>query len=92
MAVTVRLPGFLKNYTNGATTLAVADANTVGEVLRRFASDIEGLAPKLFDANGRVQRNLNVFLNADDIRFLNHLDTPVRAGDEVSIISGIAGG
>ena len=92
MAVTVRVPGFLKSYTNGATTLSVPDSNTVGEVLRRFAGDIEGLAPKLFDANGRIQRNLNVFLKADDIRFLRHLDTPVSAGDEVSIISGIAGG
>jgi MoaD family protein len=67
---------------NGMTVQAVLD-----DLGRKYA----GLTQRLFD-NGQVRRFVNVYLNDEDIRYLDNLGTPVKDGDEVSIIPAVAGG
>jgi len=51
-----------------------------------------GIRDRICDESGQVRRFVNVFVNGEDIRFLQQLETPVKAGDEVSIVPAIAGG
>ena len=60
-------------------------------MLDNLAQTYPGLASRTFE-NGQVRRFVNIFVNGEDIRFLKHLDTPLKAGDELSIVPAIAGG
>jgi sulfur-carrier protein len=88
---TVRIPTPLRAYTGDRAELTVPGA-TVGEVLRALALAHPGLGEKLLDERGSVRRYVNVFHNDEDIRFLQSLDTPVTAGDRITLIPAIAGG
>jgi len=63
----------------------------VGEVLNDIVRQFPELAHRLFD-NGQVRHFVNIYLNDEDIRYLNNLDTPVQEGDQISIIPAVAGG
>mgnify|MGYP000106111297 CR=1 FL=1 len=91
MAVKVRIPSPLRGYTNGADSIEV-EASTVGEALGLLKDRAAGIETRLFKAPGQLNRFVNVFLNDEDIRFLSNLDTPVKSGDEISIVPAIAGG
>jgi molybdopterin synthase sulfur carrier subunit len=91
MSIKVRIPSPLRTYTNGADTIT-APGQTVGQVLDGLKSQAAGIETRLFKAPGQLNRFVNVYLNDEDIRFLNNLDTPVKEGDEVSIVPAIAGG
>jgi molybdopterin synthase sulfur carrier subunit len=91
MSVKVRIPSPLRNYTNGVDVLEVAGAN-VGEVLNGLKEKASGIETRLFKGPNVLNRFVNVYLNDEDIRFLKNLDTPVKAGDELSIVPAIAGG
>lgn len=90
MAVKVQIPTPLRQYTNGQDVVEVA-GSTVGEVLQALGEKFPGITERLLE-NGRVRRFVNIFVNDEDIRYLNDLDTPVKDGDEVSIIPAVAGG
>ena len=64
---------------------------TVKEVLDDLGRQFPGITQRLFD-NGQVRRFVNVYLNEEDIRYLSNLDTPVKEGDQISIIPAVAGG
>ena len=91
MPVKVRIPAPLRSYTNGADVVETA-GTSVGEVLGALKEKASGIETRLFKGPGQLNRFVNVYLNDEDIRHLQKLDTPVKAGDEVSIVPAIAGG
>ena len=89
--VSVRIPTPLRNHTDGASSVELPGA-TVGEVLQELARRHEKLRGRLFDDKGALNRFVNVFLNDEDIRFLQGLDSKVKDGDGVKLVPAIAGG
>ena len=90
MAVTVLIPTPLRSYVGGRDALELEGGN-VGELLERLAGEHAGLKRHLFAEDGRLRSFVNVYVNDRDIRQLAQRDTPVKAGDTVSIIPSIAG-
>jgi sulfur-carrier protein len=91
MSVQVRIPTPLRRFTGGAEEVAAAGA-TIGHVINDLEKNHAGIKERLCDEEGRVRRFVNIYVNGDDIRFLNNLETAVKDGDEVSIVPAIAGG
>ena len=91
MPVKVRIPSPLRSYTNGADVIETAGVS-VGEVLNGLKDKASGIETRLFKTPNQLNRFVNVYLNDEDIRFLKNLDTPVKEGDEISIVPAIAGG
>jgi sulfur-carrier protein len=91
MPVKVRIPSPLRSYTNGAETIET-EGGSVGEVLSALKGKASGIETRLFKGPNQLNRFVNVYLNDEDIRFLKNLDTPVKEGDEISIVPAIAGG
>lgn len=87
----VRIPAPLRKLTRGMAEVEAAGA-TVREVFSDLESRHQGLRDKVFDEAGQVRRFINIFLNGEDVRYLRGPDTPVKAGDELSIVPAIAGG
>ncbi|MBL9106954.1 MAG: MoaD/ThiS family protein [Myxococcales bacterium] len=88
---TIRIPTPLRKYTQGQEELSV-DGATVGELIAGLEKSAPGIRERICDDAGKVRRFVNIFVGDEDIRFLENLDTPVKPGDEVSIIPAIAGG
>ena len=91
MAVTVRIPTTMRPISGGASTVEV-EGTTLKEVLDALNAQYNGFGERLFDANGDLHKFVNIFVSDDDVRYLQGLDTPVKAGDTVSIIPAVAGG
>jgi molybdopterin synthase sulfur carrier subunit len=91
MSIKVRIPSPLRSYTGGADAVD-ADGANVGEVLDNLKGKAAGIEARLFKTPGQLNRFVNVYLNDEDIRFLKNLETPVKTGDEISIVPAIAGG
>lgn len=89
--VTVYIPTPLRGHVDGQARLEVAGA-TVREVLGVLAGRYPKLRDRLFNERDELNRFVNVFLNDEDVRFLQHLDTPVKDGDGVTLVPAIAGG
>jgi molybdopterin synthase sulfur carrier subunit len=87
----VRIPTPLRKLTNSEELVEV-NAGTVGEVIAELQSRFPGIQERLVDEKGEVRRFVNVYVNEEDIRFLNNQNTPLKDGDEISIIPAIAGG
>jgi molybdopterin synthase sulfur carrier subunit len=88
---TVRIPTQMRNLVDGASTVDV-QGDTVGAVLRGLAQMHASIAPRLFEEDGRVRRFVNVFVNDEDIRFADGLDTKVEPGQTISLLPAVAGG
>ena len=91
MPVTVKIPTQLPSVTGGESETSVKDANTVGEVLDGLYDRFDGLRERIAE-DGDLRRFVNVFVEGEDIRFLDGLETPVEDGDEVTILPAVAGG
>ncbi len=91
MAVTVRLPAVLRPHANGQSTVDV-EAATVLEVMDNLIQQYPGLKTNLLNDDGSLHRFVNVYVNDEDVRYLEQLATPVAAGDELSILPAVAGG
>lgn len=91
MPITVRIPTPLRKLTNNEDTVEIA-ASTVGEAIAEMQSRYPGIKERLLDESGSVRRFVNVYVNEEDIRFLKNQETPLKDGDEMSIIPAIAGG
>ena len=91
MSVKVRIPSPLRNFTNGADVVET-EGVSVGEVLNSLKSSAAGIETRLFKGPAQLNRFVNVFLNDENIHHLQKLETPVKAGDEISIVPAIAGG
>jgi molybdopterin synthase sulfur carrier subunit len=81
----------LQKLTGGAELVEVA-AGTVGSAITEMEARFPGILGRLVDETGSVRRFVNVYVNEEDIRFLKNQQTPIKDGDEVSIIPAIAGG
>lgn len=90
MAVTVRIPTSLRTLTQGRAELT-AEAATVGALLDALEPTNPGLKERVLDAKG-VRRFINVYVNDEDVRFLDGLGTALKDGDAVTIVPAIAGG
>jgi molybdopterin synthase sulfur carrier subunit len=91
MAVIVRIPTTLRPLSGGNSTVEV-EGGTLGEVLANLEAAHPGFRDRLFDDQGGLRRFVNLFVADDDVRYLQGLDTPVPAGETVSIIPAVAGG
>lgn len=91
MSVLVRIPTPLRKLTKEKELVEVA-AGTIGTAIAELQAKFPGIQERLVDESGQVRRFVNVYVNEEDIRFLQNNDTPINDGDEVSIIPAIAGG
>jgi sulfur-carrier protein len=89
--VEIRLPTVLRAQADGQANVAV-DGATIGEVFNTLLTQYPGLRGNLLDDAGGLHKFVNVYVNDEDVRYLDGLDTKVGDGDEVSIIPAVAGG
>jgi molybdopterin synthase sulfur carrier subunit len=91
MSVRVRVPTPLRKFTNGADEVAAQGPN-----VRALVDDLEkkypGIKERICDETGKIRRFVNVYVNGDDIRFLQNMETSLKEGDNISIVPAIAGG
>jgi len=91
MSTQVSIPTPLRNLTNNQEVVAVEGA-TIADVLTNLDKAFPGIGERLVDDKGAVRRFVNIYVNGEDIRFLQEKATPVKANDEISIVPAIAGG
>ena len=91
MPTSVRIPTALRKLTREEEVVS-AEGATVSEILASLDKSYPGLAERICDDQGNIRRFVNVFLNDEDIRFLDDKNTAVKEGDEISIVPAIAGG
>jgi sulfur-carrier protein len=91
MSNQVRIPVQLRALTNGEEVVS-ASGKSVLEIIEDIEKKYPGVKDRICEADGRVRRFVNIFVNEEDIRFLDNLQTAISDKDEVSIIPAIAGG
>ncbi len=91
MPVEVRLPTVLRPHAGGQATVKVPGA-TIGEVLIALTTQYPGLSGQVLTDDGALHRFVNVYVNDDDVRYMDKLETKVADGDTVSILPAVAGG
>jgi molybdopterin synthase sulfur carrier subunit len=91
MAKNVRIPTPLRKLTNNEEVVEVK-AETIADAIVELQARYPGIKERLVDEKGEVRRFVNVYVNEEDIRFLQNQETPLKDGDEISIIPAIAGG
>jgi MoaD family protein len=91
MSIQVLIPTPLQKFTNDEASVDL-EANSVDSLIDALDSRYPGLKGRLCDEAGKLRRFLNVYVNSEDIRFLDNQTTPLKDGDEVSIVPAVAGG
>ena len=91
MPVQVLIPTPLQKFTNDEASVEL-DANSVDNLIESLESRYPGFKGRLCDEAGKLRRFLNVYVNSEDIRFLDNQATALKDGDEVSIVPAVAGG
>ena len=91
MSVRVRIPSPLRNFTNGADVVE-ADGGTIAAVLDNLKTKAPGIESRLFKGADQLNRFVNVYLDGQDVRYLEEQATPVRDRDTVVILPAMAGG
>ena len=91
MSVKVRVPTPLQKITKDQSEVACEGA-TIKEIIENLEKGYPGIKERICGSDGKVRRFVNIYVNTEDIRFLKGEETPVKSGDEVSIIPAIAGG
>ena len=91
MAVQVQIPSQLRPLAGGVAQLAL-EADSVGALIEALAERHAGLRERLLEPSGAVRRFVRIFVNEEDIRFLEDQETKLRDGDTVAIVPAIAGG
>lgn len=91
MTVQILIPTPLQKFTNDEASVSL-DASSVDDLLGALDARYPGLKDRLCDNEGKLRRFLNVYVNSEDIRFLDHQATRLAEGDEVSIVPAVAGG
>ncbi|MEU6844807.1 MoaD/ThiS family protein [Streptomyces sp. NPDC046716] len=90
MAIEVRIPTILRTYTDGAKAVE-ASGDTLAQLFADLDTRHAGIADRIVD-NGQLRRFVNVYLNDEDVRFLDGIDTKVADGDNITILPAVAGG
>jgi len=91
MAIEVRIPTILRNYTGGAKVVE-GSGSTLGELIKNLDAAHAGIGDRLLDGEEKLRRFVNVYKNDEDVRFLGGLETPVADGDTVTVLPAVAGG
>ncbi len=91
MSVAVRLPTVLRVHAQSQAVVEV-DGATIGEVLTTLVEQYPGLSGQVIAEDGQLNKFVNIYINDDDVRYLQQLATPVASGDEISILPAVAGG
>jgi len=91
LPVEVRLPAVLRPAAGGQSTVTV-NGTTIGEVLLDLVATYPSMAGQVLTEDGALHKFVNVYVNDDDVRYLDQLDTKVANGDEISILPAVAGG
>jgi molybdopterin synthase sulfur carrier subunit len=90
-SILVRIPTPLRRLTGGQGEVT-AEGRTVQELLDALERQFPGVKERLYDENGQLRRFVNIYINDEDIRFAQGLETALKKGDELSIVPAIAGG
>ena len=91
MGVVVRIPTPLRRMTNGQDKVDM-EASNLADMIERLESSYPGFKERLIDENGELRYFVNIYLNGEDVRFLEGLATAAKSGDEISIVPAVAGG
>ena len=91
MSVLIRIPTPLRRMTNGQSKIEI-ESGTLGGLVDQLDVSYPGFKARLVDETGEMRYFVNVYLNGEDVRFLQGLDTTTKSGDEVSIVPAVAGG
>ena len=91
MSISVKIPTILRTYTGGSADVTVTGA-TLSEALADLDRQYPGIGARVLDDEGRLRRFVNVYVNDDDVRFLEDLATSTPDGASISIIPAVAGG
>jgi sulfur-carrier protein len=86
------IPGYLRQYTDGAARVETDPAGTVGEALDRLWRLQPGVRDRVVDEQGNIRPHVNVFVGTESIRFTGGLSTPVPDGSEIWIVPAVSGG
>lgn len=89
--VTVRIPAAMRPLTGGEVTVSVEGAS-VSEVLDALVAAHPGVAERLYDADGKLRRFVNIYVGEEDIRYADGVETKVAEGQTVSLLPAVAGG
>ena len=91
MGVMVRIPTPLRRMTNGQAKVEIESAD-LGELVEKLNSEFPGFKDRLVDENGELRYYVSIYLNGEDVRFLDGMSTSTNEGDEISIVPAVAGG
>jgi molybdopterin synthase sulfur carrier subunit len=87
----IRIPTPLRKLTNEIDVVNT-DAATVREAVDKLEADFPGIKDRIVDERGELRRFVNIYINGEDVRFLDNLNTALKPGDDVSIVPAVAGG
>ena len=91
MGILVRVPTPLRRLTNGQAKVDIA-ASSISGLIEQLDSDFPGFKERLVDEAGQLRYFVNIYLNGEDVRFLEAMETSTKSGDEISIVPAVAGG
>lgn len=91
MGILVRVPTPLRRLTNGQAKVDIA-ASSISGLIEQLDSDFPGFKERLVDEAGQLRYFVNIYLNGEDVRFLEGMETSTKSGDEISIVPAVAGG
>lgn len=91
MSVTIRIPTPLRRVTDGVDKVEV-EGNTLSEAIDALEAQFPGIQERLMDETGELRHFVNIYVNGEDVRFLDGLGTSIKSGDEVSVVPAVAGG
>lgn len=93
MAVTVRIPTILRTYTGGAAEVSLDEPGvTLGSAIEALESTAPGIRARILDDAGALRRFVNVYVDDEDVRFTDGLNTPVQESSSIAVIPAVAGG
>ncbi len=91
MSIMVRIPTPLRRVTNGLDKVST-EGDTLNEIVKSLDSQFPGIKARLCDDQGELRNFVNVYVNGEDVRFMDGLGTETKSGDEISIVPAVAGG
>ena len=91
MSVMVRIPTPLRRMTNGKDKVEV-ESDNLGDLVEKLNSEFPGFKDRLVDEEGELRYFVNIYLNGEDVRFMDGLNTSTSSGYEISIVPAVAGG
>ena len=93
MSISIRIPTILRTYTDGSATVELENAvTTLQDAIDSLDATAPGIKARLIDDEGKLRRFINLYINDDDVRFLDGLATVLNDGAQISIVPAVAGG